>query len=250
MASEWLGDLWGEQRHIRSSHVKRLAADMDAGTFKVSPDAILLVKDKLANGQHRLSAIVQSGKTQAMIVMKSNDEELYKVLDAGIKRQERDALIGLKYSAVLPSVAKWVYSYEIGSARLAGPDLRLTRVQIIDYCISNKELLSDAVSFVYPLYEQTRLLPTSIAGALYVISDANGMMDKAKEFLNDVYLNGGQSAAGDLRNRLIGSRTNKVSKIQQGYVFAIAIKALKSFANGTRPGVLKWAPSEALPKLN
>jgi hypothetical protein len=41
IATEWLADRWGEQRTVRSAHVNRLAADMEAGRFKISPDAIL-----------------------------------------------------------------------------------------------------------------------------------------------------------------------------------------------------------------
>jgi hypothetical protein len=263
MATEWLSDRWGEQRTIRQGYVKRLASDMEAGRFRVSPDAILRIKGKLANGQHRLNAVVSSGKAQTFLVMESNDEELYKTIDAGMRRSVSDGLIGIPYATATPSISRWVQAYEAetiypssnsGSAAhsLAYTSISPTQCALIDYCISNQTILIDAAAFVNPLYEQTRLLPMSIGGAIYVLaSSRDGYLEKAKCFLRDVYLNGGQNAAGDLRNRLIINRGNRASKgkIAAGYIFGITIKAFKSYVNGTRPGTLKWVKGEMMPSL-
>ena len=260
IATEWLADRWGEQRTVRNAHVKRLASDMDAGRFKISPDAILRIKGKLANGQHRLSAVVLSGKPQQFLVMETNDEELYKVIDAGLRRSVSDGLIGMPFAKSIPSIAHWVQAYEssvvypgdrCGSeAQSRGNGNQFpTQCELIDYCISNQAVLGEAASFINPLYRQTKLLPLSIGGAIYTLAASrNGYLEKAKDFLQKVYIEGGASAAGDLRNRLIANRGNK-SKLNAGYVFGITIKAFKSYHNGTRPGVLKWAKDETLPLL-
>lgn len=258
IATEWLADRWGEQRTVRTAHVNRLAADMEAGRFKISPDAILRIKNKLANGQHRLTAVVQSGKAQSFLVMESNDEELYKVIDAGLRRTVSDGLIGIQFAKSIPSIARWVQAYETKTLRpgartgseagLTGPHVP-TQCELIDYCIGNHELLSEAASFVNPLYTQTKLMPLSIGAAIYTLAAArNGHLEKAKTFLNQVYLEGGNTAAGDLRNRLIANRGGK-SRLNPGYVFGITIKAFKSYYNGTRPGVLKWAKDEEFPTI-
>lgn len=258
IATEWLAERWEEQRTVRTSHVNRLAADMEAGRFKISPDAILRVKNKLANGQHRLTAVVQSGKAQSFLVLESNDEELYKVIDAGLRRTVSDGLIGIHFAKSIPSIARWVQAYETKTLRpgaRTGCEAGLTglhaptQCELIDYCVSNHEVLSAAASFVNPLYSQTKLLPLSIGAAIYVLSTArDGYLEKAKEFLNRVYLEGGNTAAGDLRNRLISNRGGK-SRLNPGYVFGITIKSFKSYCNGTRPGVLKWAKDEEFPTI-
>lgn len=260
LATEWLADRWGEQRTVRTAHVARLASDMEAGRFKISPDAILRIKNKLANGQHRLEAVVRTGKPQNFLVMESNDEELYKVIDAGLRRTAADGLIGLPFAKSLPSIARWVQAFEkqslyasarSGSEAASGPGSVngfITQSEMIDYCHSNQEILSAAASFVNPLYSQTKLLPLSIGGALYVIGETHNKADKTHAFLQQVYVDGGTNAAGDLRNRLIANRGSK-SKISAGYIFGISIKALKSFCNGTRPGVLKWAKDEGFPTI-
>jgi len=260
IANEWLADRWGEQRTIRAGHVNRLAADMEAGRFKISPDAILRIKGKLANGQHRLTAVLQSGKGQSFLVMESNDEELYKVIDAGLRRTVADGIIGIQFAKSMPSIARWVQAYDTRNCQQTsrspseasvkpGTTSWPTQCELIDYCISNQEVLSEAASYVNALYTQTKLLPLSIGGAVYALAAArNGRLEKAKTFLQQVYLEGGSSAAGDLRNRLIANRGSK-SKIRAGYLFGITIKAFKSYCNGTRPGVLKWSKDEDFPSI-
>lgn len=256
IATDWLADKWGEQRGIRDGHVNRLALDMEAGRFVVSPDAILRVKGKLANGQHRLSAVVKTGKAQSFLVMESNDEQLYKVIDAGLKRTVGDALIGAPYHAVLPSIARWVQMYYAkmimqssrGASDMAN-GVQPTQRMLIEFCQEHQALLSEAATFVNPFYAKTKLMPQSIGGAIYVLASIHtGNVDKAKAFIEQVYDGGPSNSASDLRNRLISNKGSK-AKVTLGYIFGITVKAFKSFCNGTRPAVLKWSKDEEFPTL-
>lgn len=256
-ATEWLAERWGEQRTVRIAHVNRLAADMEAGRFRVSPDAILRIKGKLANGQHRLTAVVQSGKAQSFLVMESNDEELYKVIDAGLRRNVADGLGGMHFAKTLPSIARWVMAYEAGTITQSSSqglkqkskrDHVATQCEIIDYCIGNQEILAEAAAFVTSLYTQTQLLPVSVGGALYVLAASREVLDQAKSFLQLVYLEGGRTSAGDLRNRLIQNRGSK-AKLRPAYILGLTLKAFKSYLNGTRSGCLKLVEGEAFPAL-
>lgn len=258
IASEWLAERWPSQRSVRAAAVARLAADMEAGRFKISPDAILRVKGKLANGQHRLEAIVKSGKAQTFIVMESNDEELYRVTDAGLRRTAGDGLIGIHFGKSMPSIARWVLAYETQSlfrsarcgseaANNACASYR-TQSELIAYCEENQIALGDAAKFVNPLYDKTHLLPLSIGGAVCFIGEKYLGKEKTEAFLREVYIGGANSAACDLRNKLISNMGNR-AKLSAGYIFGITLKSLKSYCNGTRPGVLKWAKDEAFPTL-
>ena len=259
IASDWLAEKWGEQRNIRSGHVNRLAADMTAGRFVVSCDAILRIRGRLANGQHRLCAVVQSGKPQWFIVMESNDEDLYKVIDSGLRRTVSDGLRGIQFCKSIPPIARWVQAYnsggnirasaKTGSEATSNGTHFPTQCELIDYCIGNQELFSAAAAYTNPLYDKTKLLPASIGGAIYAIASGHGKVDEAKRFLQAVYVDGGNNAAGDLRNRLIANKGSK-ARLTNGYLFAIALKSFRSFANGTRAGVLKWSKEETLPSID
>lgn len=252
VAQEWLSEKWGDQRNMRSAHVTRLSSDMKSGLFKTGPDAILRIKGKLANGQHRLSAVVDSGTTQTFLVMESDDEELYKVLDAGVKRTVTDALIGCLYASNIPSVARWVMAYQmegISKTSFSGAGMvnrKVSQIEVVNYCQENLEVLTEAVGFVLPLYDNTRLLPLAVSGALYVIcANKPEVFEQGRDFLEKLYISGGENAAGDLRNRLISNKGSR-AKIPTGYLFGLCLKTLKSYINGTRPGTLKWADSEPL----
>lgn len=254
-----LQERWGEQRAMRKGHVSVLVSDMNAGRFRLSPDAIVLIGGKLANGQHRLQAVAESGKAQQFLVMETNDPELYKVIDAGLKRSAGDALIGNMFSKVMPSIARWVIAYDVRLARASAiapshaakiNGVARSQSEIIDFCLLNKEALVQAASFVNPLYEETKLLPLSIGGALFFLASRQGKpQDKVEQFLKAIYIDGGQSAAGDLRNRLIANRGAK-AKLKSGYLFGLCVKSARSFFNGTRPGVLKWSEDEEMPVLD
>lgn len=254
IAHEWLEDRWPEQRPIRKSHVMRLASDMESGRFKLSPDAIVRVKGKLANGQHRLEAVLQSGTSQHFLVLNSNDDELYKVIDAGLRRTAADGLIDLEYNKSLPSIARWVMAYysqdEISAARTpadvnSNSQKYITQSMLIDYCRQHRDCLIEAAVFVKSLYAQTKLMPVSVAGAVYVLASQHKKTDQAKVFLSNVYIGGGSDSSEDLRNRLISNRGAK-TKFTSGFIFGLTMKSFKAFCDGRRPGVLRWAKEEGM----
>jgi hypothetical protein len=85
-AAEYLENLLDGQRSVRQQRVKSLTDDMRNGRFRLTCDAIVLVNGKLANGQHRMWAVVESDTPQPFILMRTDDEELYKVIDCGATR--------------------------------------------------------------------------------------------------------------------------------------------------------------------
>lgn len=257
IASEWLADRWGEQRAVRQAHVVRLANDMTSGRFKISPDAILRVNGKLANGQHRLEAVVRSGKAQWFLVMESTDEQLYKALDSGLRRTVADALGSVPYATHIPAMARWVIAYQTKNVQracrrpshaAAGNGPFPTQCEMIDYCQSNIERLSDAATFVTALYEQTHLLSRSIAGALYLLGKMHNKGKEVEQFLRAVYVEGGANVAGDFRNKLIAAK-GKRSKTPAGYTFVLTLKAFIAFCAKKRPATLRWSPDDGMPTL-
>jgi hypothetical protein len=92
LAKEWL-DRNSHNRNIRERVVNGYAADMLAGNWvedgqsiKFSADGVLL------DGQHRLSAIVQSGMTVHMLVVTNLAASTQDTMDTGAKRSLADVL--------------------------------------------------------------------------------------------------------------------------------------------------------------
>lgn len=80
-------------RAIKQSHVLSLAEAMGRGEFRLVPNPICIGADgKLYDGEHRLRAVVLSGKTIPMFVCYGVTEEIRQVIDKGVQRRLGDEL--------------------------------------------------------------------------------------------------------------------------------------------------------------
>lgn len=80
-------------RILRKHHVVDLARDMCRGRYQVNGDSIRFdVNGVLLDGQHRLSAIVESETDQHMLVITGLAPETMRTIDSGIKRNNGDRL--------------------------------------------------------------------------------------------------------------------------------------------------------------
>lgn len=80
-------------RTMRRGAVASYASLMDAGKWMCSPDGIIIGKSgRLLQGQHRLMAVVASGCTVQMVIWRGVDEDVFHVLDRGLKRSLFDAI--------------------------------------------------------------------------------------------------------------------------------------------------------------
>lgn len=252
-AQHYLACLMDGQRHVREGHVLRLATEIEAGNWHLTSDALLFIKSKLANGQHRLHAVMLADKACDFLVFRTEDEEVYKVLDAGIGRTCGDALanMGLSAGKEMAAAATLILRYDAGALTMLGQNRdkcnRITRTLIIDYVEEHQRQLEKEVAEVTSLNAQKRILPVSLGTALLHIANRTGKGD-AWSFIRNLYLGGSEDSAFDLRERLIKNHQSKY-KLDRCYIFALCLKAYKSFVNGTRPGVLKMIDGEPFPKI-
>lgn len=80
-------------RSVRYRVVDKYARDMTAGRWHYAGDPIRFAEDgTLLDGQHRLRAIVKSGKSQPMLVIRGLPREAQSVMDTGARRTAADAV--------------------------------------------------------------------------------------------------------------------------------------------------------------
>lgn len=80
-------------RNLRARVVDSYAADMKAGAWQENGESIKIATDgTLIDGQHRLHAVVDSGTTQRMLVVRGLPMETQDVVDTGAKRSFADVL--------------------------------------------------------------------------------------------------------------------------------------------------------------
>jgi hypothetical protein len=99
-------------RHIRESFVRYLANEMAAGRWKLTNQGIAFFKDgTLADGQHRLSAVVMSGSTVQMQVTRGMDTDAMPTIDTGVKRSIADYFhlhLGIKDANAMTAAARQI----------------------------------------------------------------------------------------------------------------------------------------------
>ena len=119
-AKAWLERNTGN-RNVRQAHVRHLAEQMRLGRWKLSPEPIVFSrKGRLLDGQHRLLAVVMSGKTISVSVALVEDESVFEVLDQGANRSNSDILN--VPSAVLTPV-QWLHRAAYRSSKITPQDL-------------------------------------------------------------------------------------------------------------------------------
>lgn len=245
-----LSDLFEGQRPQRESYIDELTQEMIEGRWRLSSDCLLLVKGKLANGQHRMAAVVKSGITCEFIVMESNDDELYKIIDCGRKRTVGDVISSVENYNVVASIAHWICKYDKGAISTAtnSGSGKCCRGDVIEFAQKNETELVLCAKMVNDLYKKFKILPCAQAGALLFIGRRKNKT-KSDQFINDFFTGDSRDdAAWDYREKCLKNRMSK-AKMSPGIIFGLGIKSLKSYLNGTRNGNLKIADSEGFPKL-
>lgn len=113
LAARWLQERNHRNRHLSATKVSSYAGDMQAGRwFRTHQNSIAFYADgNLADGQHRLAAIVKSGVSLEMRVVDGLDERAVYGIDAHRMRSTDDQI-------KLAGNAPWVGKTEVAIARM------------------------------------------------------------------------------------------------------------------------------------
>jgi hypothetical protein len=226
IARDWL-DQTRINRPLQTHQVKAYARDMRNGGWRPVGDPIRIDRNNnLIDGQHRLSAIVESGVTLPLIVVTGLEPEDQLVLDSGVKRRAGDqlALLGQKNSIRVASVARGLFAIDQG--RVYDSKLRPTNQEIFD-TMARYPALIDSVNAVEGISRQTGLTPLN-AGLAHVIGSDRIPVTTYRFF--DKLKTGVNLTATDpallLRNRLTSS-FEVGSRIQQLWLVLRALELTK-----------------------
>lgn len=254
MATQWLKEYNKNNRPIRRYRVLEMARDMRDGLFLRNGDSIKFDKNgRLIDGQHRLSACVESGCVlRDQLVIVGLDPECIDTIDSGAKRTAADKLKmnGVKNSVVVSTAAKILVHYMAGDLSFCA------------HISSPQRVLAEAKMPRYPLQEAT-----SLAARIWdALGGSKGLYcavlsiclhyDKAKtkDFVQGVATGEGLKK-GDpaltYRNYLIRNMQAKRGRRSASWAFQgqILIKAINAFFSGKKLSVLKWAEDEKMQDL-
>jgi hypothetical protein len=256
MAAKWL-DGHQNYRSMRRTYMLRLAADMRAGNFHDVADPIRFDSaGSLVDGQHRLSAIVESGVSISMLVAHGVDN--VEVIDAGTPRNVGDTV---RREMDIPNANSVVASlrrlHKAGYISIGEPgqpgNVAPTNSQIINYIGQHPELRRACLDAA-PLRTRNGMVVVSDAiCVLHLAQVFNLDYDLALTFLQSVS-DGCDLKKGDpalaLRDRLLSiktSRNNDAAGFARLYIF---LRALRAKIDGQSLVVIRYVHGETtLPKF-
>jgi hypothetical protein len=110
-------------RKVTKKTVGNYAADMTSGNWKLSPDCIAFDEnDHLINGQHRMEAVIVSGKPVKFGVLRRFPQDSMQCFDIGKRRQmhERLTISGIPMTQSECSIVRNLYSKYATNGKYAG----------------------------------------------------------------------------------------------------------------------------------
>lgn len=238
MAKDWLKRNV-RNRALRTTLVNAYARDMAAGRWQVTGEAIKFdTNDALADGQHRLSAIVQANVSVDMLIVKGVDPDTQTVMDSGAKRTASDALtlIGRKNPAILAAAARYALrepACGLIAARERVPNP--TNSEIAAF-IADTPGIHHAAELAMHYYPQFDAPPSVLAVCWMRFADID--LEASAQFFSAI-ANNATDGAGDPRaaliRRLASARRNNERLSQTAYLSMI-FRAWNAWRTGTALG--------------
>ncbi|MDE2096163.1 MAG: hypothetical protein KGL39_02885 [Patescibacteria group bacterium] len=271
-------NMTSNQRTLSNAKKLEYAKEMAAGKWKVSNDAAVVCGDEWLNSNHRLNAIVESQTEQVMLVLKTDDSSIMRIIDGGKPRQISDVLFmetGTTYSKDITSIGLLSMAYMrntitashsrtgidvvTNDTKLDGLPVKrlITRQEKVAFIMKHRLLLLKCAEFTSILYRKYGpSCNRSIAGALMFLA-IDASKNKAKtesivtEFLNQMF--SGESASPAVKKLRTIFLKDAISrrKIPTPTKFGLLIKTYNThIVNGQPLGHLSLKESEKFPEIN
>lgn len=214
IAGEWLATNV-KNRNLSQSSIGLLARDMAAGDWHFTGEPIKFDCDgNLTDGQHRLMAVMRSGKSIEFLVLRGLQPIAQDFMDSGRKRTAADMLTlrGHPNSKLLAATARFGIIYEEG-VRPGGRDgggRSVSKAEVSAY-IDGTPDLADAVSMAGGLSKYLPFTPTAAAYSILLLNRID--RTECAAFF-DSLANNATSGKGDPRNTLL-RRMNSAKRAEE-----------------------------------
>jgi hypothetical protein len=146
-------------RPFNQNNLDALKKEINNNNYFLTGESIKIAKDgTLLDGQHRLRAILETGKAVKIFVIRDLETEAFKYMDTGRPRQAGDVLAieGIKNPMKIASIAKFIIGYNkdktFNSAIRGNADKgsrRITNADVSDFVNKNLNSLVDSYEFGY-----------------------------------------------------------------------------------------------------
>ena len=250
-AMEMLDTMDGN-RPLRQGWIENLTEMMREGTFDPNNgEAIKFnVQGELIDGQHRLWAIVESGITQTMLVIRDVTPRAIYTVDVGPRRTFMDVLTINRYEnrTHLATTVMGAHSYVYGYMDNPTSYRRPSHEQALHFLRSYEDSLLAAArkstSMTTRGTEHGKVLTPSVYGTMYWLLSKYDV-EEADAFFDRITLGDGlvkDDPVFTLRRTMAGLRNRKNNSMDVTYLRAITIKTWNAWIQGHPLKLLRWQP--------
>lgn len=252
LAADWLR-FNTENRKQSSINLTRLGLAMLSGEFRFNGDAIRWTTEAvLADGQHRLEEVVETGQTIESVVVWGIEPQATITIDRNKRRTLRDHLerTGERNSKELPTVLNLAVQWDRGDRYNLGHQsgALLPSYEEADHFLGENPSIRSSVEFATQLPGARKVLNLAHLALLHWIF-AGVAGDEADEFLAKV-VNGDHRHEHDpewrLRERLISLRQEHADR--PWVVAPLACKAWNYWRAGDPLRLLRFGATESFPE--
>jgi len=235
-------------RPMNKVNLAFLESEMKRDRFHLTGESIKIAEDgTLLDGQHRLLAIVNSGKPQKMLVVSGLDNDAFKFIDTGRKRTASDVLgiQGIKQNNAFAAMAKFIINFKKGKyASVAHGKTNEVRNLLTNADVSafvEKHAKEMAESYTFGYVKENKLMSKSLLSSFhFIFKDISSV--EADDFCWK--LASGESLTKDspvylLRQKLTNDirATRKMSRVEK---LALICKTWNLYRKKTKVTMLKW----------
>jgi len=195
MAAEFLSKN-NNNRKISKTVVRRYSTQMENNEWLLSPDGLSFDLDgNIVNGQHRLSAVIESKKTINFIVTHDVPKGIFAIIDTGKNRSGGDVLSILKIknsNITAACVRRHIMlskNSELNATTTGRTSRSITNQNIIKAYNTNNLLYDELVRYSISLYSKVRIYGVSDTAAIMstLIIDKEHSKDDVLSFFKQLF---------------------------------------------------------------
>ena len=233
-------------RPLSRRHVNYLADEINGGRWLFNAETIKFNGSRLLDGQHRLHAVIKSGKPITTIVARGLDEKTFHTIDMGKKRSAADTLnvLGEKCSTRIASALAMIEAMLDGQTRTTGA---VSGSKVLELLKTHPDVRQSVRAY----QGQKTLLKPSVAIALHYFF-AKKDRALADKFFDDLR-SGAGLGVGDpiftLREKLISNSVGS-KRLRDDAIIGCTIKSWNALRSGATVKRLTFrSGSEAVPVI-
>jgi len=182
-------------RPLNRITVEDYKAQMLKGRWQLNGEPIIISDDgTLLDGQHRLTAVMESGCTVQMVIVEGVPQENFVTIDTGRTRTAADVFNiedinnATSLAAIITAYFRLIKQDGSSTSKDNLRRLRLSKAELLEFYKKNSILLQDIYKFASKCHNKLSLMRTTEIGSLYLYlhKELNHPEEKIESFFNEL----------------------------------------------------------------